>query len=192
MLQIVHDVAPKAKLAFATAFISKPDFAANIRKLRTDAGCDVIVDDVTYTEEPMFSDGIIAQAVDDVSTSDTLAGVKCAYFSSAGNFEGGGYLSTFNPIADATARAGLPNQNLKLDQVPAALTSGGFHNFNPDPAGPVDISQTFIITAGDSVEFSFQWNDPFDQPGGLIITTDYNILIFDEDEISSGRFRDSR
>ncbi|MEY2537560.1 MAG: hypothetical protein QOG67_1300 [Verrucomicrobiota bacterium] len=179
MLQIVHDVAPKAKLAFATAYVSKPDFAANIRKLRTDANCDVIVDDVTYTEEPMFSDGIIAQAVDDVATSETLPGVKCAYFSSAGNYQGGGYVSTFNPISDATARAGLPGQNLKLDQVPAALTSGGFHNFEPDPADPPDISQAFLITGGASVEFSFQWNDPFDVPGG--VTTDYNILIFDAD-----------
>ncbi|MEY2440474.1 MAG: hypothetical protein QOI34_1859, partial [Verrucomicrobiota bacterium] len=179
MLQIVHDVAPKAKLAFATAFISKADFADNIRKLRTDANCNVIVDDIVYTEEPMFSDGIIAQAVDDVVFSSVLAGPKCAYFSSAGNYQGGGYFSTFAPISDTAARAGLTNQNLKLDQVPAGLTSGGFHNFNPDPAGPVDISQTFLITSGSTVEYSFQWNDPFDVPGG--VTTDYNILVFDAD-----------
>jgi Subtilase family len=179
MLQIVHDVAPAAKLAFATAFVSKVDFANNIRRLRTDANCDVIVDDVIYTEEPMFSDGIIAQAVDDVVTSSTLAGPKCVYFSSAGNFEGGGYTATFSPVSDAIARAGLPNQNLKLDQVPAGLTTGGFHNFNPDPTGPVDISQQFSVDADDEVEFDLQWNDPFDIPGG--VTTDYNILIFDAD-----------
>ena len=78
MLQIVHDVAPKAKLAFATAFVSKMGFADNIRKLRTDAHCSVIVDDIIYTEEPMFSDGIIAQAVDDVVTSSVLDGPKCS------------------------------------------------------------------------------------------------------------------
>ncbi|HEY4284553.1 MAG TPA: S8 family serine peptidase [Chthoniobacterales bacterium] len=185
MLQIALDVAPKAKLAFATGFVSKIDFADNIRKLRTDANCSVIVDDITYTEEPMFSDGIIAQAVDDVVNSSVLAGSKCAYFSSASNYQGGGYLSDFNPIPDATARAGLPNQNLKLDQVPVALTTGGFHNFNTDPAGPVDISQTFLFAAGSTVEFSFQWNDPFDQtpapPDRPGVTTDYNILIFDAD-----------
>jgi hypothetical protein len=185
MLQIVHDVAPKAKLAFATAFISKMDFADNIRKLRTQANCNVIVDDILYTEEPMFSDGIIAQAVDDVVTSSVLTGPKCAYFSSATNYQGGGYVADFNPVSDVTARAGLPNQNLKLDQVPAALTSGGFHNFNPDPNGPVDISQTYTVSAQTTMEFDFQWNDPFDQtpappdlPG---VTTDYNILVFDAD-----------
>jgi len=177
MLQIVHDVAPKAKLAFATASISKVDFANNIRRLRTQANCDVLVDDIVYTEEPMFSDGLIAQAVDDVVTSSVLAGPKCAYFAAAGNYEGGGYASDFRPVSDAIARAGLPNQNLKLNQVPAALTSGGFHNFNTDPAGPIDISQQFTIDAGDNVEFDLQWNDPFDLPSG--VTTDYNILIFD-------------
>jgi hypothetical protein len=185
MLQILHDIAPKAKLAFATAFISKVDFADNIRKLRTVANCGVIVDDILYTEEPMFSDGIIAQAVDDVVTSSVLVGPKSAYFSSATNYQGGGYAANFNPVSDAVARAGLPNQNLKLDQVPAALTSGGFHNFNPDPNGPVDISQTYTLTAGTTTEFDFQWNDPFDQtpappdlPG---VTTDYNLLVFDAD-----------
>lgn len=176
MLQIVHDIAPKAKLAFATAFVSDTDFANNIRNLRTVANCDVIVDDVFYTQEPMFSDGIIAQAVNDVATSTVLAGKKVAYFSSAGNQQGGGYFTTFHPVADATVRAGLPNQNLDLTTVPQTLTSGGFHNFNPDP-GPPDISQSFIVTAQTTVEFDFQWNDPFDLPGG--ITTDYNILIFD-------------
>lgn len=183
MLQIVHDVAPKANLAFATAFVSKIDFADNIRKLRTDANCDVIVDDIVYTEEPMFSDGIIAQAVDDVTTSTTLTGPKVVYFSSASNYQGGGYVADFNPVPDMTARAGLPNQNLKLDQVPPELTTGGFHNFNPDPAGPVDISQTFRFSAETTVEFSFQWNDPFDQtpapPDRPGVTTDYNILVFD-------------
>ena len=178
MLQIIHDIAPKAKLAFATAFISLVDFANNVRRLRTDANCDVIVDDVFYTEEPFFSDGIVAQAVNDVVFSSSLAGNKCAYFSSAGNQGGGGYISNFNPISDAAARAPLPGQNLKLNQVPAALTTGGFHNFNPDPAGPPDISQTFLLPAESSLEIDFQWNDPFDQING--VTTDYNILVFDD------------
>ena len=178
MLQIVHDIAPAAQLAFATAFVSDIDFADNIRKLRTDpsANCDVIVDDVFYTQEPIFSDGIIAQAVNDVATSTVLAGKKVMYFSSAGNQQGGGYLSTFNPISDFLARVGQPGQNLDLSAVPQALTSGGFHNFNPNP-GPADISQTFLITAQTTVEFDFQWNDPFDVVNG--VTTDYNILIFD-------------
>ncbi len=184
MLQIVHDIAPKARLAFATAFVSDTDFANNIRSLRTTANCDVIVDDVFYTQEPMFSDGIIAQAVNDVATSGSLPGKKIAYFSSAGNQQGGGYVSTFNPVSDATVRAGLPNQNLDLTGVLPALTSGGFHNFNTNGGAP-DVSQSFPIAAQTTVEFDFQWNDPFDVLNG--VTTDYNVLIFDE----SGNFLSS-
>jgi hypothetical protein len=182
MLQIVHDVAPKSKLAFASAFNGEVDFAQNIIKLRTKAKCDVIVDDVVYFDEPFFSDGIVAQAVDAVVNSNNLAGKKCAYFSSAGNEQGEGWVSNFTPVSDTAARAGLPGQNLKLSQVPAELTSGGFHDFNPSHKR--DISQTFRIPAGTKdaptdVFFIFQWDDPFDTPHGL--TTDYNILIFDAD-----------
>ena len=65
MMQLIHDVAPGSPLAFYTAFVSQEDFAAGIRAL-ADAGSQVIVDDVIYFAEPMFEDGIIAQAVDDV------------------------------------------------------------------------------------------------------------------------------
>ena len=37
MLQIVHDVAPKATLAFRTGFISESDFAHGVRQLADDA-----------------------------------------------------------------------------------------------------------------------------------------------------------
>jgi hypothetical protein len=89
MLQIIHDVAPGAALAFATAYGGQATFANNITKLRTVAGADVIVDDVRYYFEPMFQDGVIAQAVDDA----VAAGV--AYFSSAGNQARHSYESTW-------------------------------------------------------------------------------------------------
>ena len=42
-----------------------------------------------------------------------------------------------------------------------------------------------MITAETTLEFSFQWNDPFDQtpmpPALPGVTTDYNILVFDAD-----------
>ena len=37
MMQIVHDVAPKAKLAFRTGFISEGDFALGVRQLADNA-----------------------------------------------------------------------------------------------------------------------------------------------------------
>jgi hypothetical protein len=73
MLQLVHDVAPGASLAFATAFIGQASFARNILALQA-AGADVIVDDVIVFDEPMFQDGITAQAV------DTVKGRGCPLF----------------------------------------------------------------------------------------------------------------
>jgi hypothetical protein len=65
MLQIVHDVAPGAALAFYTAENSEADFASGIGKLAT-AGAKVIADDVGYFDEPFFQDGLVAQAIDAV------------------------------------------------------------------------------------------------------------------------------
>lgn len=78
MAQAVHDLAPGAELLMATAFVSDVDFANQIRGLAA-AGATVIVDDISYFNEPVYQDGIIAKAVADV----TAAGVT--YFSSAGN-----------------------------------------------------------------------------------------------------------
>jgi hypothetical protein len=79
MMEIVHDLAPGAQLFFATAFTSPESFADNIRALRFQAGCDVIIDDVIYFFESPYQDDIIAQAVADVTADGAM------YFSSAGN-----------------------------------------------------------------------------------------------------------
>ena len=90
MLQIVHDVAPGAALSFATYRGGLAVAANNIRALR-DAGAKVIVDDFIYFVEPMFQDGVIAQAVDEVAASGV------SYFSAAGNEGRFGYDHAFVP-----------------------------------------------------------------------------------------------
>ena len=78
MMQIVHDLAPNS--SFCQRLISEAGFATNIKKLR-DApnNCDIVIDDVSYSDEGVFQDSIIAQAVNYVTASGGL------YFSSAGN-----------------------------------------------------------------------------------------------------------
>ncbi len=78
MMEIVHDVAPGASLLFATAFTSPASFADNILALAA-AGCKVIVDDVSWSDEGVFQDSVIAQAVNTVTASGVV------YFSSAAN-----------------------------------------------------------------------------------------------------------
>jgi Subtilase family len=84
IMQIVHDVAPGAGLAFHSAENSEADFAAGIEALAAPVangggGAKIIVDDVGYPDEPFFQDGIVAQAVNAVFAQGV------AYFSSAGN-----------------------------------------------------------------------------------------------------------
>jgi hypothetical protein len=100
MLQIVHDVAPGASLAFYTAENGESGFASGIVKLQTDVHAQVIVDDVGYFDEPFFQDGVIAQAIDQV------VGKGVAYFSAAGN---DGVLSYDNPAPVFTQPSAAPN-----------------------------------------------------------------------------------
>ena len=180
MLQTIYKMAPKARLGFATADLGEVDFANEIRALAALPGhtystavqqgfkADVIVDDVSYLDEPFFQDGIVAQGVNDVVT----AGVS--YFSSAANNPGtNGYDSDFRFVANGTgltAAAGntaLAGTNINLANVPANLYAGGFHNFNPSG---MDVAQTVNIpNAATLAEYGLtgipvilQWNDPDD------------------------------
>jgi len=176
--QIVYAEAPHINEAFATAFISEVGFANNIVALRTQAGCNVIDDDVGYSDEPVFSDGYVAQAVNTVVTSTTIPGKPVIYTSSAGNEGNNGYRSSYRNLSDAAVRAGN-HGNLNLSNVPTSLTAGGWHTWNPN--GGVEPSTA--VTAPGPADFAYnlflQWDDPFFEDHG--ITTDYNFLVFDAD-----------
>jgi len=60
MMEIIYDLAPGAKLFFATGDNGPASFAAKHYHLRA-AGCNIIVDDLGYFNESPFQDGIIAQ-----------------------------------------------------------------------------------------------------------------------------------
>jgi hypothetical protein len=144
MMQIVHDVAPGAGLAFYTADNSEADFATGIGKLAAPvssggAGANVIVDDVGYFDEPFFQDGIVAQAIDAV----VAQGV--AYFSSAGN---NGTLA-YDNIAPTFATAGAGEH---------------FLNFNTNAAGTVSNTLPVSIPSlspGEFIAIVAEWDQPY-------------------------------
>ena len=78
MMEIVQDMAPQAQVFFATAFSDESTFAANIIALQA-AGCSVIGDDVSYSDEAPFQDGVVAQAINKFVAAGGI------YFSSAAN-----------------------------------------------------------------------------------------------------------
>lgn len=151
MLQIVHDVAPGASLAFASAFNGEASFASNIIALK-DHGARVIVEDIFYFYEPMFQDGIIAQAVDAV----VAQGV--AFFSAAGNDGRSSYESVFRPGATFAngAFSSAPNE--------PHFFGGVAHNFAP--SGPADHLQRITIPPGQTLIITFQWDSPFFSASG--------------------------
>ena len=65
MAQLIFDAAPGVDILFHTASDGIASFAQGIVDL-ANSGADVIVDDMLYFTEPMFQDGPIAQAVDQV------------------------------------------------------------------------------------------------------------------------------
>ena len=176
MCQIVYDCAPHCNLAFATAFVSEVDFANNIVALRAQANCDVIVDDISYSDDPVFSDGFLAQAVNTVATSTSLPGHPAVYCSSAGNEGDNGYVNTYSNLSDSFVRATGNHGNLNLAQVDPALTAGGWHNWNQ--VGGNEPSTTIIVPGAPSPYNLFlQWDDAFDEAHG--ITNSFNVLVFD-------------
>jgi subtilisin family serine protease len=172
MLQLVHDLAPDAKLGFYTAFIGELEFAEGMLALRNEFHADVVVDDVGYSDEPMYSDGILAQAVDVIKRSGG------AYFSSAGNNGNEAYEAVYSPISFAQAQrlVAQGKSNVKLDQIPAEIRPTTVHRFS-NLDGSSGITQR-ITTAGGRNDVEFQWDEPFYLGK---VQTDYNLYIFDKD-----------
>jgi len=169
MLQIVHDLAPHADLAFATAFESEESFAQNIERLAQPiseggAGADVIVDDVAWFEEPFFQDGPVAVAIDNVSDDGV------SYFSAAGND------NLFDSIGREIASWEAPAFRDSLGCPEAVAKLGGFNgshcmDFNPGAAS----DNTFWINVGPKqvLTLDLQWAEPWN---GVVTDLDAFLL----------------
>ena len=152
MMEIVHDIAPGAKLVFATAYSTQAQFAANIRALRYTYGCDIIVDDITYFAEGAFQDDTVALAVNDVTANGAL------YFSAAAN--SGNLTSGTSGTWEGDFSSGGPASGLLVGD-------GTVHNFGTT-AAPV---YSDALTAA-STYISLKWSDPL---GGS--ANDYDLYV---------------
>jgi Subtilase family len=116
MMQIIHDIAPGASLAFYTAAEGEQSFAQGILALAAD-GCKVIVDDVSYLDEPFFQNGVVAQAIQTVEAEGVTV------VTAAGNNASNAYQAAFTPISgmfdgtnlqDAESFSGSPVQTITV------------------------------------------------------------------------------
>jgi hypothetical protein len=154
MAQLVYDIAPGASLAFATANGGQANFANNIIALKN-AGAKVIVDDVSYFAEPMFQDGVIAQAVDQVAAAGSV------YFSAAANNGHKGYEAGFLSSGTTQTIGGRPET---------------LHNYNS--ASPTTFMQ-FTLAGNRTATVVLEWNQPAASVSpGHGATSDLDLFIY--------------
>lgn len=168
MLQIIHDVAPGADLLFNTGLGGVAGYANNITSLAA-AGAEVIVDDLMYLNEPMFQDGVVAQAV------DSVVGAGVAYYSAAGNSGRHSYESAFVDSGEDFCIDW--DYNGICD--PIFELVGDMHDFDPGPS--VDFYQSITIPVDAILTVALQWDEPF----GNVHTgdgpkSDHIIVLLDE------------
>lgn len=151
MTQIVHDLAPGAKLLFASAFNGETAFAKNIGKLAT-AGAKVIADDVFYLEEPFFQDGPIAVAVNEAVEAGST------FLSAAGN----------DNIIDAEGHDIASWETPKFrdagscpPEVKALPGFNGTHCLDFNPGAQTDKTFGVKVESGAMLTVDLQWDEPW-------------------------------
>ena len=138
MAEVIHQIAPDAQIFFYTAFDGEADFAKGIASLAA-AGAQIIVDDVTYLDEPFFQDnGLVQKAAE-----QAVAG-GVSYFTAAGNEGTNYYQHAFQGIQ--TDLSGL---------------SGSMLAMNFGNASNPQTLQTLTIASGSSIKLDLQWDQPF-------------------------------
>jgi subtilisin family serine protease len=153
MLQIVHDLAPEAQLAFATAFTSEESFAKNIERLARPvsaggAGAKTIVDDVAWFEEPFFQDGPVAAAVNKVTSEGA------SYFSAAGNN------NLFDNEGHEIASWEAPEFR-DAGTCPSAVGVSEIHCMDFDPGPGTDATYWIAVKPGSTLTLDLQWAEPW-------------------------------
>lgn len=134
ILEIVHDIAPGADLAFHNGtttlnFIDAIEFFSN-------NGVDVIIDDIGFLSEPFFQDGSVAQAAAQAVEDGII------FVSAAGNDRDRHYQSLF------------------LDTDPAD-TENELHDFGLAAGAAGDVGMTVEVPPLSSSIVVLQWTDPF-------------------------------
>lgn len=162
MLQIIHDIAPGARLLFHSSGETETEFAQAIKALER-AGADVIVDDIGFSTSGLFQEGVAAQAV----TAAVDAGI--VYFSAAGNDGDRSYESVFRPGATFTYRGST------------------YEAQDFDSGDRVDVFQTIQVPQKRAINLILNW----DQPAGNI-ANDVELFLLENQLLSGAGGQDVR
>ena len=148
MLEIVHDIAPNASLVFHDCGWNVLEFNRAIDAL-ADAGCRIIVDDIGWTDEPFFEDGVIA-----THAAEAVSNRGVVFISAAGN------------------DAGLHYQGLFRDNGQVRDDARCSHNFSSGT--PSSGNRLYVdLPPGGSVTVVFEWSEPFGRT-----TSNYDLALY--------------
>ncbi len=143
MAELIHKIAPKAAIDFYSGFYSAADMAAGVAALVKD-GCNIIVDDITYLNEPFFQTG---DGLQNAVSAAIKSGVS--YFTSAGNAGRNFYEAGFTGVKET-----LPG------------ISGSYLAENFGTAAAPVTRQSLTIARGTTSTIDLQWDQPFVGIGG--------------------------
>ncbi|HEX8506080.1 MAG TPA: PKD domain-containing protein, partial [Hymenobacter sp.] len=136
-------------------YLGEANFADQIFRLADPSvgNCKILVDDISYLNEPMFQDGVIAQAVEEV-----VATRGVAYYASAGN------------QADKSSEYVAPT---------FTATTGGAADldFGLSTGATTDTRQPFTIAASGAFRLAIQWSDPFYTANGVKTDLDAYLVV---------------
>ena len=158
MAELVYDLAPGADLYFHTAFTTPSIFARGIDAL-ADCGVNIIADDVIYFAEPMFQDGIVAQAAGRAAERDIL------FFSAIGNLGTWGVDEHYRDFSD-------------IDDTASPPSGVDFHVFgNGSRFARID------LPPGCGLRMVLQWNEPFSGTLGSGAKSDLDLYACPSDNL---------
>jgi hypothetical protein len=164
MLEIIYDLAPGAKLFFATADGGPAAMATNIQTLRSTYGCDIIIDDGGYPDEGAFQDGPIAQAVSAVTSQGAL------YFAAAGNS------GNMDAGTSGTWEGDFKDSGTDIPAIDDCCEGGPgavlVHTFNGLTGGSAANSDELTADASDYI--TLKWANPLGAA-----TEDYDLFLLD-------------
>lgn len=154
LMQIVHDIAPAAKLLFHSGDNGNATTANAILKMVSDYKADIIIDDFKAITANFFQEDAVTQAVQKA----VKAGV--VYITAAGNEGRNAYQSAYREYR---------NDVLKLNA----------HNFATD--GSIDIYQSITVPEGVGFNLMLQWDSPaYSISGRPGSRNDLDIFIFNK------------
>jgi subtilisin family serine protease len=162
LLEIVHDIAPGAELAFSEGFSTSMAFINSIVFLVNTAKADVIVSDIEFLNEPYFEDGMIAQEADNAVLNGGVV-----FVSSAGNDADEHYQANYVEASPENQPSGL-------------ISEPHFHDFGAAAGGASDIFMQVLVGGAQFAPNNFitvilQWNDPFGSS-----SSNYDLYLLDD------------